>query len=476
MAIHHHLRLLLGASLLALGGFAAPSSVFAVEMKPGETFSDVAARVRNSVVSVSAQVTEELGETGARRSRSEGGRSPKSGQSVLQKTSVGSGFVIDASGIVVTNNHVIEDGNTVFVVLPDGSEVKVDKVLGRDTKTDIAVLKIAPKPGKPLTAVAFGDSSQMRIGDWVMAVGNPFGFKGTVTAGILSGRGRDINAGPYDDFLQTDASINSGNSGGPLFNARGEVVGINTAIFSPSGGSIGLGFAIPSNTAKRIVEQLRKHGEIRWGWIGARLQTPSDDIAEHLHLDHAEGALIARVDKGSPADVAGLREGDVVLSFAGSAVKHARQLPRFIAQSNVGEDADVLILRGGEKKTVKIKVGRLLEADWTGSALVPQQKTKRQKLGKISFEPLSDETRARFGLSADAEGAVVTTASTMAVADGNLRPGDIVIEAAHVPVRSADELEQRFAELRALSRHEATLTVTDAGGSIRFETVSLDQD
>ncbi|MBJ7534449.1 trypsin-like peptidase domain-containing protein [Rhodomicrobium vannielii ATCC 17100] len=476
MAIHHHLRLLLGASLLAFGGVTAAAPAFAVEMKSGESFSDVAARVRNSVVSVSAQVTEKLGGSSARRSRGEGSRGPKQGQSVLQKTSVGSGFIIDASGIIVTNNHVIEDGNTVFVVLPDGSEVKVDRVIGRDTKTDIAVLKITPRASKPLTPVSFGDSSRMRIGDWVIAVGNPFGFKGSVTAGILSGRGRDISAGPYDDFLQTDASINSGNSGGPLFNARGDVIGINTAIFSPSGGSIGLGFAIPSNTAKRIVEQLRKHGEIRWGWIGARLQTPSDDIAEHLHLDHAEGALIARVDKGSPAEAAGLQEGDVVLAFAGTSVKHARQLPRFIAQSNVGEDADVLILRNGERKTVKVKVGRMIEADWSGALPLSQQKAKRQKLGKISFAPLSDDLRSRLGLSPDAEGAVVSADESRVVALGNLNPGDIVIGAAHAPVRTADDLEQRLTELRALSRSEATLTVRDASGAIRFESVSLDQD
>ncbi|WP_127076206.1 trypsin-like peptidase domain-containing protein [Rhodomicrobium lacus] len=474
MAIHHHLRLLLGASLLALGSFAAPPPVFAVEMKSGESFSDVAARVRNSVVSVSAQVTEEIGASGARRSRGEGSRAPKGGQSVLQKTSVGSGFIIDASGIIVTNNHVIEDGNTVFVALPDGSEVKVDRIVGRDTKTDIAVLKITPKPSRPLTPVSFGDSSQMRIGDWVIAVGNPFGFKGTVTAGILSGRGRDISAGPYDDFLQTDASINSGNSGGPLFNTRGEVIGINTAIFSPSGGSIGLGFAIPSNTAKRIVEQLRKHGEIRWGWIGARLQTPSDDIAEHLHLSHAEGALIARVDKGSPAEAAGLQEGDVVLAFAGLPVKHARQLPRFIAQSNVGEDADVLIQRAGERKTVKVKVGRMIEADWSGVLPPAQQKAKRQRLGKISFESLSEDSRSRLGLSADAEGAVVSADESRIVAHGNLNPGELVVEAAHAPIRSADDLDQRLNELRALARREATLTVKDASGSIRFETVSLE--
>ena len=201
---------------------------------------------------------------------------------------------------------MIEGGNAIYVILSDGTELKVDKIVGRDTKSDITVLKVTPKASAPLHAVSFGDSSATRVGDWVLAIGNPFGLDGTVTAGILSGRGRDINAGPYDDFLQTDAAINRGNSGGPLFNASGEVIGINTAIFSPSGGSIGLGFAIPSNNARHIVDQLERFGETRWGWIGVRLQTPSEDWAAGMHLPGAEGALIARIDKGGPADLAGL--------------------------------------------------------------------------------------------------------------------------------------------------------------------------
>ena len=203
------------------------------------------------------------------------------------------------SGLIVTNNHVIEGGNAIYVILSDGSELKVDKVIGRDPKTDVTLLKVTPKASKPLTPVPLATSGRMRVGDWVIAIGNPFGLNGTVTAGIISGRGRDISAGPYDDFLQTDASINRGNSGGPLFNALGEVIGINTAIFSPSGGSIGLGFAIPSNTARRIVDQLKRYGETRWGWIGVRLQTPSDDLANGFHLASAEGALIARIERAA---------------------------------------------------------------------------------------------------------------------------------------------------------------------------------
>ena len=211
-----------------------------------------------------------------------------------------------------------------------------------------------------------------------------------MTAGILSGRGRDINAGPYDDFLQTDAAINRGNSGGPLFNADGEVIGINTAIFSPSGGSIGLGFAIPSNTARHIVDQLERYGETRWGWIGVRLQTPSEDWAAGQHLANAEGALIARIDKGGPADAAGLEEGDLVLSFGGHSIKHARQLPRYIAQAAIGEDAEAIILRAGERRSVKIKVGELENLTPELSSAPP--KPKRQKFGKIG---LRNQARAQ---------------------------------------------------------------------------------
>ena len=386
MTIHHRFRLLLGAGVLAVVCMAGAPRSFAVDARPDLSFADVASRVRNSVVTVAAAVVDnrQAGRRG-RESRAEGGQSqsfedftplrPKRGpgEPARQFTSIGSGFIIDPSGLVVTNNHVIEGGNTIYVILADGAELKVDKIIGRDPKTDITLLKVTPKASKPLSAVPFGDFGKMRVGDWVIAIGNPFGLNGTVTTGIVSGRGRDISAGPYDDFLQTDASINRGNSGGPLFNALGEVIGINTAIFSPSGGSIGLGFAIPSNTAQRILDQLKRYGETRWGWIGVRLQTPSDDLASGFHLASAEGALIARVDKGSPADEAGLQEGDLVLSFAGSNVKHARQLPRIVAQANVGEEADVVILRGGQRKSLRVKVGLMGKVSRAGDPLSARQ-------------------------------------------------------------------------------------------------------
>ena len=487
MTIHHRFRLLLGAGVLAMACMAGAPRSFAVDARSDLSFADVASRVRNSVVTVAAAVVDnrQAGRfSRGRESRAEGGQSqsfedftplrPKRGpgEPVRQFTSIGSGFIIDQSGLVVTNNHVIEGGNTIYVILADGSELKVDKIIGRDPKTDITLLKVTPKASKPLNAVPFGDSAKMRVGDWVIAIGNPFGLNGTITAGIISGRGRDINAGPYDDFLQTDASINRGNSGGPLFNALGEVIGINTAIFSPSGGSIGLGFAIPSNTAQRILDQLKRYGETRWGWIGVRLQTPSDDLASGFHLASAEGALIARVDKGSPADQAGLQEGDLVLSFAGSDVKHARQLPRIVAQANVGEEADMVILRGGQRKSLRVKVGLLEE--FHGPAIPPPHgKSKRHK---ISFQSLSEENREQFSLAGDAEGAIVTDAQAQEVTNGQVRPGDLIVEAAHYRVRSLEDLEERLAELRSLSRPEALLTIQDRDGGVRFASLPLGDD
>ncbi len=493
MTIHHRFRLFLGAAVLVLACVAGAPRSFAVDARPDVSFADIASRVRNSVVTVAAAVVDNRHVTVDRRRLGRGRESHAEGESqsfqdfsplrprrgpsepARQFTSIGSGFIIDPSGLIVTNNHVIEGGNAIYVILTDGTELKVDKVIGRDPKTDVTLLKVTPRASKPLQAVPFGDSGRMRVGDWVIAIGNPFGLNGTVTAGIISGRGRDINAGPYDDFLQTDASINRGNSGGPLFNALGEVIGINTAIFSPSGGSIGLGFAIPSNTAQRILDQLKRYGETRWGWIGVRLQTPSDDLANGFHLASAEGALIARIDKGSPADTGGLQEGDLVLSFAGSDVKHARQLPRIVAQATIGEDAEVVVLRGGERKTLRIRVGLLEESPHGPAAMAsPHGKPKRHKM---TFQSLSDESRERFSLASDAEGAVVTASEeAQEVANVQLRPGDLIIEAAHQRVRSGEDLEERLAELKRMSRSEALLTIQDRDGGIRFASLPLGDD
>ena len=282
----------------------------------------------------------------------------KKGKQQQQKVaSLGSGFVIDPSGLIATNNHVIDGADEIVINFHDGTKLKVEKVLGRDSKTDVALLKVTPK--KPLTAVTFGSSEQLRVGDWVMAIGNPFGLGGTLTVGVISAKQRDIQSGPYDDYLQTDASINKGNSGGPLFNMDGEVIGINTAIISPTGGSIGIGFAIPSDTALPVIEQLRKYGETRRGWLGVQLSTVDEDTAESLGLKDPTGAFVAKVTENGPAAKAGIRPTDIISKFDGKGVDAMRSLPRLVAQAPVGKTVEVEFIRDGQKKTVKVTLGRL---------------------------------------------------------------------------------------------------------------------
>jgi phosphatidylserine decarboxylase precursor-related protein len=266
-------------------------------------------------------------------------------------SSLGSGFVIDGNeGLVVTNNHVIDGADEIIISFHDGSKLKVDKVMGRDSKTDIALLKVTPK--KPLVSVAFGSSGAMKVGDWVMAIGNPFDLGGSVTVGIISAKARDINAGPYDDFLQTDAAINKGNSGGPLFNMDGQVIGVNTAIISPTGGSIGIGFAVPADTVTGVVTQIKEFGEVRRGWLGVKIQSISEDIGESLGVPESMGALVAGVTPDSPAAKAGLEAGDVILKFDGKDVSTMRGLPKIVAQTPIGKTVEVEVLRQGQRKTL----------------------------------------------------------------------------------------------------------------------------
>ncbi|MGB9142544.1 MAG: Do family serine endopeptidase, partial [Aestuariivirga sp.] len=280
--------------------------------------------------------------------------------------SMGSGFVVDPSGLIVTNNHVVEGAENIEVHFQDSTILKAELV-GRDPKTDLAVIRV--KPDKPLPVVAFGDSDVLRIGEWVVAIGNPFGLGGSVSLGIVSARNRDINAGPYDDFIQTDAAINKGNSGGPLFNLKGEVVGINTAIFSPSGGSVGIGFSVPANTAKGVVAQLIKYGETRRGWFGVKIQSVTDDIAESMAMGKARGALIADVTKTGPAEKAGIEPGDVVIEFNGKPVKEMKDLPRIVADTEIGTKVPVKIFRKGKELEITAEVGRLED----GEKVVAQQ-------------------------------------------------------------------------------------------------------
>ena len=398
--------------------------------------------------------------------------------------SLGSGFVIDAEqGIVVTNNHVIADADDIEVNFSDGITLKATLV-GTDTKTDIAVLKVDPK-GHKLTAVKFGDSSKMRIGDWVMAVGNPFGLGGTVTVGIVSARNRDINSGPYDDFIQTDAAINRGNSGGPLFNMDGEVIGINTAIISPSGGSIGIGFSIPSQLASGVVDQLRQYGETRRGWLGVRIQPVTDDIAESLDMATARGALVAGIIKGGPVDNGAIQPGDVIIKFDGKDIHEMRDLPRVVAESPVGKAVDVVIVRKGKEQTVKVTLGRLEDND---KAATDDQGNSEEDQGNENTAPvatasvlgmtigeLNDEARSKFGISADITGVVINdVAKDSAAAERGIQPGDVITEIAQESVATPKDVMDRIGALKEQGRKNALLMLASKTGELRFVTIRMD--
>ena len=386
--------------------------------------------------------------------------------------SLGSGFVIDKDGLIVTNNHVIADADDIEVNFADGSKLPAE-VVGADPKTDIAVLRV--KPVSPLTAVSLGESDKMRIGDWVMAIGNPFGLGGTVTTGIISARGRDINSGPYDNFIQTDAAINRGNSGGPLFNQQGEVIGVNTAIISPSGGSIGIGFSVPSNLVNSVVAQLVEFGETRRGWLGVRIQPVTDDIAESLGMDDAKGALVAGIIKGGPVDDGSIEPGDVIISFDGHDVKEMRDLPRIVAESPIGKEVDVVVVRKGKEITVPVMLGRLED----GEQLIAQDEKKDEKPETVTvlgmdIAELDDVLREQFEISEDVEGVVIVTVDAeSSAAEKRIAAGDVIVEIAQETVRTPQDVRDRIKELKEDGRRNALLMIANKTGELRFVTVPM---
>ncbi|MBK1658711.1 DegQ family serine endoprotease [Paracraurococcus ruber] len=402
-----------------------------------------------------------------------GGQEQQPQQRPRRAQSLGSGFIVDASGIVVTNNHVIEGADEINVILQDNTTIRA-RLLGTDPRTDIAVLKI--ETDKPLHAVQFGDSDTASVGDWVLAIGNPFGLGGTVTAGIVSARGRDIRQGLYDDFIQTDAAINRGNSGGPLFNLDGKVVGINTAIYSPTGGSIGIGFSIPSNLARNIVAQLQDGGKVRRGWLGVNIQQVTDEIAESLGLQGgARGALVARAQDDGPAAKGGIRNGDVVLRFNGQDVREMRNLPRIVADTPVGRAVPVIVWRDGKEQTLQVTVGEL-PADTQQAAATPgpqpARPTELSGLG-LRVSPISPETRERFSLKPDQRGVVITeVAPNSPAAERELRPGDVIVEVQQERVNTPQEVQQRLEALRRQNRPTALLLIETAQGQ-RFVPLRL---
>ncbi len=405
------------------------------------------------------------------------GRNGNGGVRPRRVQSLGSGFVIDAEGIVVTNNHVIEGADEISVIFNDGTKL-VATLIGADDKTDIAVLKVEPET--PLVAVPFGDSDHLRVGDWVMAIGNPFGLGGTVTLGIVSARNRNIDAGPYDNFIQTDASINRGNSGGPLFNMDGEVVGINTAIISPTGGSIGIGFAVPSVTAMNVIDQLQRFGETRRGWLGVRIQNITETMAEGLGLDAAAGALVAGVTVDGPAEAAGLVAGDIILTFDGQAIDDADALPRIVADKPIGAAVQVTVLRGDERMDFDVTLGRLEDAERVATAGATDEPTDdglAQSEGPLglTLAELNESWRSELEIVHDLEGvAVVDVAPGSAAEEKRIRPGDIVVEISQVRVESAADVRARVDELIAEGRTTAMFLLANRQGDLRFVAVTID--
>ncbi len=379
--------------------------------------------------------------------------------------SLGSGFIVDPSGIVVTNNHVIDGADEITVTLQDNTSLKAT-LIGRDERTDIAVLKVTPD--KPLPALPFGDSDRSRVGDWVLAIGNPFGLGGSVTAGIVSARHRDIQQGPYDNFIQTDAAINRGNSGGPLFNLDGEVIGINTAIYSPSGGSIGIGFSIPSNLAKTVVAQLRDFGRAKRGWLGVKIQQVTPDIAESMGLKDPNGALVASVEEGGPAAKAKLRGGDIILKFNDQDVKEMRTLPRIVAETAIGREVPVTVWRDGHEITLTATVGELPDDQKVAATApekpVPAVPTELSALG-LTLSPLTPEARDHYQISPDQKGVLITdVAGGSPAADHGVKPGDVIVEVQQQEVNTPADVVDRVEHVRKTNRRSVLLLIQGQDG------------
>lgn len=394
--------------------------------------------------------------------------------------SLGSGFVIDGEeGIIITNNHVIEGADEITANFNDGTKLRAE-IIGTDEKTDLAVLKVEPET--PLKDVPFGDSDAIRVGDWVMAIGNPFGLGGTVTVGIVSARNRDINSGPYDNFIQTDASINRGNSGGPLFDMDGKVVGINTAIISPSGGSIGIGFAIPAKTAMNVIDQLREYGETRRGWLGVRIQEVTDEIADSLAMDEAMGALVAGVTEDGPAAKAEIEPGDVIIKFDGREVETMRELPRMVAETAIGKDVEVVVLRKGEEVTISVTLERLVENEVTEASATSEDETESEPAAKsevlgMMLAELDDALREQFSIEEDVTGVVVTEVMPGSSAEEKrVMAGDVIKEVAQEPVETPADVEAQIKKLKEDGRRSALLLLSNPTGDVRFVPVRIEDE
>jgi len=394
-------------------------------------------------------------------------------------TSLGSGFVIDPAGYIVTNYHVVQNADSINVILQDDTNLSA-KIVGKDKKTDLAVLKV--ESPKPLQAVSWGDSDKVRVGDWILAIGNPYGLGGTVTAGIISARARNIQSGPYDDYLQTDAPINRGNSGGPMFNMDGEVIGINTAIFSPSGGSIGIGFAVPSSLAKSVVEQLKTGGHVKRGWIGVRIQTVTPEIADSIGIGKPRGALVSSVTADGPAAKAKIEAGDVIVTFDGKEVVEMRRLPRIVAETPVGKTVPVTVIRKGKEIVLQMTVGELSDkeeaedeetAEESESSRPPAANVEKISDLGLSVAPINESSRKRYGLDKSSSGAVVVKVDPEGpAAEKGIQPGDVISEASQQEINSPKDLAEAVKQAR--KDKKPVLLLIDRKGDVRYIAVNLE--
>ncbi|HEY2070387.1 MAG TPA: Do family serine endopeptidase [Rhizomicrobium sp.] len=471
-----------GSRLVAAGlfGLMLPASALAARPAP-ESFADLANQLLPTVVNIATtEVLKPTAENEQLPDLPPDSELRKLFKGLLDKdktlpqrvTSLGSGFVIDPAGLIVTNNHVIDQAVDITVTLNDGTSLPAT-VVGRDERTDLALLRV--KPSKPLPSAHFGDSSKARVGDWVVAIGNPFGLGSTVTAGIVSARNRDIAAGPYDDFIQTDAPINRGNSGGPLFDMDGNVVGINSIIYSPTGGSVGIGFSIPSNMARDVIGQIEKFGATRRGWIGVRVQQVTEDIAESLDMKSDAGALVAEVDPAGPAAKAGLQQGDVIVTFDGKPVADSRALPRIVADTTIGKPTLVEYVRGGQRQNAHLTVAKLADDEVAAADKpAPAPAKPGYKLLGFSLGALDGAARSKYHLDDQVQGVVVTAVDPQSPAgEKNFRPGDVIVEVHNQPVRAPDDVVRRL-DADSKSGRKVELLLVNRAGASTFVAMRLD--
>lgn len=477
------------AAALMVAFLAAMPAAEAYARAAPESFANLAETLLPSVVNISStQVIQGQGQPGVELPQLPPGspfedlfrdfleRMRPEQQAPRQATSLGSGFIIDADGYVVTNYHVIAEAEEITVILQDNTRLAA-KVVGRDKLTDLALLKV--EAGRKLPALEWGDSEKTRVGDWVLAIGNPFGLGGTVTAGIISARARNINVGPYDDFIQTDASINRGNSGGPMFDMDGRVIGINTAIFSPSGGSIGIGFAVPSAMARTVIDQLRTHGRTRRGWLGVRIDVVTEEIAESLGMKKARGALVRSLIDDTAKNK--IRPGDVIVSVEGQSVEEMTDLPRIIAAVPPGKEIKITVYRKGAEKEVTVKLGEreLAEKEREAQAESKAEEGKPKATGAtlgMKLAPMSDTLRERFELKEDTEGVVIVDVVPNGPAsEKRLRPGDVIVEVSQERVRVPADVVKRVDAARKAGRKSVFLLV-ERQGNPQFFVVRVDEE